>query len=116
MIREADVDDYKTNQPLRSTGVKAETEGLMIAAQDQSLPTKSNFARIVKGGTSPLAGYATSTKNIISSYLSYLNALSSASLACLKIRLVVKGAGAVILLFVWNTKRVLYVIIKAVKT
>ena len=66
MIRKADVDDYKTNQPLRNTGVKAETEGLMIAAQDQSLPSKSNFARIVKGGTSPLPGYATSTKNIIS--------------------------------------------------
>ena len=54
-IREADVDDYKTNQWLRSTGLKAETEGLVIiAAQDQSLPTKSYFARIVKDGTSPL--------------------------------------------------------------
>ena len=53
-IREADVDDYKTNQWLRSAGLKAETEGLIIAAQDQSLPTKSYFARIVKDGTSPL--------------------------------------------------------------
>ena len=26
---------------LRSTGLKAETEGLIIAAQDQNLPTKS---------------------------------------------------------------------------
>ena len=41
IIREADVDDYKTNQRLRSTGLKAETEGLIIAAQDQNLPTKS---------------------------------------------------------------------------
>ena len=54
-IREVDVDDYKTNQWLRSTGLKAETEGLVIiAAQGQSLPTKSYFARIVKDGTSPL--------------------------------------------------------------
>ena len=53
-IREADVDDYKTNQLLRSTGLKAETQGLIIAAQDHSLPTKSYFARIVKDGTSPL--------------------------------------------------------------
>ena len=55
-IREADVDDYKTNQLqwLRSTGLKAETEGLIIAVQHQSLPTKSYFARIVKEGTSPL--------------------------------------------------------------
>ena len=32
-IREADVDDYKTNQLqwLRSTGLKAETEGLIIS-------------------------------------------------------------------------------------
>ena len=40
-IREADVDDYKTNLWLRSTGLKTETEGLINAAQDQSLPTKS---------------------------------------------------------------------------
>ena len=53
-LREADVDGYKTNQWLRSTGLKAETEGLIIAAQDQSLPTKSYFARIVKDGSSPL--------------------------------------------------------------
>ena len=53
-IREADVDDYKTNQLLRSTGLKAETQGLIITAQDHSLPTKSYFARIVKDGTSPL--------------------------------------------------------------
>ena len=53
--READVDDYKTNQWLRSTGLKAETEGLVIiAAKGQSLPTKSYFARIVKDDTSPL--------------------------------------------------------------
>ena len=44
----------KTNQWLRSTGLKAETEGLIIAVQDQSLRAKSYFARIVKDGTSPL--------------------------------------------------------------
>ena len=38
------------------------------------------------------------------------NALSSVSLACLEMSFNVKGPGAVILLFVWNTKRVLYVI------
>lgn len=53
-IREEDVDDYKTNQWLKRTGLKAETEGLIIAAQDQSLPTQSYFARIVKDSTSPL--------------------------------------------------------------
>ena len=53
-LREADVDGYKTNQWLRSTGLKAKTEGVIIAAPDQSLPTKSYFARIVKDGSSPL--------------------------------------------------------------
>lgn len=53
-LRETDVDDYITNQWLRSTGLKAETEGLIIADQDQNLPTKSYFARIVKDGSSPL--------------------------------------------------------------
>ena len=47
-------DDYKANQWLRSMGLKAETEGLITAAQDQSVPTKSYYARIVKDGTSPL--------------------------------------------------------------
>ena len=40
-MRKADVNDYKTNQWLRSTGLKTETGGLIIA--DQSLPTKSFF-------------------------------------------------------------------------
>ena len=34
-IRESDVDDYKTKQWLRSTGMKADTEGLILATQDQ---------------------------------------------------------------------------------
>ena len=46
--RKANVHDYKTNQWLRSKRLKAETEGLILAAQDQSLPTESYFARIVK--------------------------------------------------------------------
>ena len=34
--------------------MKAESEGLIIAAQDQSLSVKSYYARIAKVGTSPL--------------------------------------------------------------
>ena len=52
--KEADVDQNKTNQWLRSTGLKAETEGLIIAAQDQSLATRSYHARIIKDGTDPM--------------------------------------------------------------
>lgn len=37
MFKDADVDQQKTNQWLRSTGLKGETESLMTAGQDLSL-------------------------------------------------------------------------------
>ena len=39
-IKEADVDFKQTNNWLKGTGLKAENEGLIIAAQDQSLATR----------------------------------------------------------------------------
>ena len=53
-IKEADVDHHKTNQWLKSSGLKAETEGFIVAAQDQSLATRSYHASIIKDDTSPL--------------------------------------------------------------
>ena len=53
-IKEADVDHHKTNQWLKSSGLKSETEGFIIAAQDQSLATRLYHASIIKDGTSPL--------------------------------------------------------------
>ena len=50
-IKEADVDHHKTNQWLKSSGLKAETEGFIIAAQDQNLATRSYHASIIKDGT-----------------------------------------------------------------
>ena len=38
-IKEADVDYKQANKWLKGAGLKAETEGLIIAAQDQSLAT-----------------------------------------------------------------------------
>ena len=52
--KEANVDQNKTNKWLRSTGLKAEAEGLIIAAQDQNLATRSYHARIIKDGTDPM--------------------------------------------------------------
>ena len=51
--KEADVDQEKTNKWLKTVGLKAETEGLIIAAQDQSLATRSYHHRIIKDGTDP---------------------------------------------------------------
>ena len=38
-IKEADVDMKATNQWFKSSGLQDETEGLIIAAQDQTLTT-----------------------------------------------------------------------------
>ena len=53
-MKDADVDLQRTNQRLTSTGLKAETEGLIIAAQDQSLATRLYHSNIIKDGTNPL--------------------------------------------------------------
>ena len=53
-VNDADVNKDQTHKWLRSAGLKAETEGLLIAAQDQSLATKSYHHRIMKDGTDPL--------------------------------------------------------------
>ena len=52
-ISEADVDYHQTNKWLKAAGLKAETEGLIIAAQDQSLATRSYHHRIIKDGADP---------------------------------------------------------------
>ena len=39
-VKDADIDHHKTNQWLKNIGLKAETEGLIIAVQDQSLATR----------------------------------------------------------------------------
>ena len=47
--------DFKqTNNWLKGTGLKAETEGLMTTAQDQSLVTRLYHPKIIKDGTSLL--------------------------------------------------------------
>jgi len=48
------VDFKQTNNWLKGTGLKAETEGLIIAAQDQSLSTRLYHYKIIKDRTSRL--------------------------------------------------------------
>ena len=52
-INEADIDPTSTHQWLSSSGLKAETEGFIMAAQDQSLNTRNYQAHIIKNGTNP---------------------------------------------------------------
>ena len=71
-VKDADVDCHKTNWWLKSSGLKAETEGLITAAQDQSLATISYHARIIKDNTSPMCRmcnkYEETVDNIVSGY------------------------------------------------
>ena len=52
-INKADVDKSATFAWLKSSGLKGETEGLIMAAQDQSLPTKAQQARVYKCTNDP---------------------------------------------------------------
>ena len=51
--KQADVDKKHTHQWLRSSGLKAESEGLILAAQDQSLMTRNFEANVLKNGANP---------------------------------------------------------------
>ena len=52
----------RRHQWLRNAAVKAEIKGLIIAAQDQSLATRSYRHLIIKDGTDPNTEYAENTK------------------------------------------------------
>ena len=53
-IKEADVDYKQIKNWLKGKGLKAQTESLTIAVQDQSLATKLYHHKIIKDGTNPL--------------------------------------------------------------
>ena len=48
LSKKADVDQEKTHQWLRGMGLKAETEGFIMAAQGQILFTRNCQSKIVK--------------------------------------------------------------------
>ena len=50
-VNKPDVDQEKTHLWLRSSGLKSESEGLIVVALDQSLATKSYHHKIVNDGT-----------------------------------------------------------------
>lgn len=50
-LKDTDVDQQETNQWLRGTGLKGETEGLMIEVQDLSLATRSYHLSTLTAGS-----------------------------------------------------------------
>ena len=52
-VNKSDVETEQTHKWLKSPGLKGETEGLIIPAQDQSLATRSYHNKIIKDGTDP---------------------------------------------------------------
>ena len=52
-LKRPDVNETETHKWLKSSGLKSETEGLIIAAQDQSLMTKQYQSEIMKNGMNP---------------------------------------------------------------
>ena len=52
-VGKPDINQDNTHQWLRKSGLKAETESFIIAAQDQSIPTKLYQHRIIKNGSDP---------------------------------------------------------------
>jgi len=51
--KNADVDELATHQWLRNSGLKEETEGFILAAQDQSLFTRNYQANVIHNGADP---------------------------------------------------------------
>ena len=52
-VEKEDIDKELTHKWLQSSGLEAETEGLLIAAQDQSLSTRYCQHKIIKNRESP---------------------------------------------------------------
>ena len=52
--KEKDVDQDKTHNWLSTPGLKSETEGFIIAAQDQCIKTNYHRTKILKDGTDPM--------------------------------------------------------------
>ena len=76
-ISNNDVDEEKTLSWLKSSNLKAETEGFIIAAQDQSLKTKNYIANIMKIGSDSNCRYCKQQKETIDHLISGCSILAT---------------------------------------
>ena len=68
--QKADVDLHGTHQSLRSVGLKAETEGFIIAAQDQSLFTRNFQANVLHNKADPRCRFCNTSAETIDHLIS----------------------------------------------
>lgn len=64
-MKEADADMKATNQWLKSSGLKAETEGLMMAAQTKPFPQMRTIITPLKMTQMLNAAYATNMRKLL---------------------------------------------------
>ena len=72
----ANVDQRKTHQWLRSSGLKTETEGFILAAQDQCLLTRNYQAKVRKNGADPRCRICTQNYETIDHIISGCSTLA----------------------------------------
>ena len=63
--QKADVDQENAHQRLHSVGLKAESEGFIMTAQDQSLNTRNYETTIIKMGLTPNIEYVINTIKLL---------------------------------------------------
>ena len=69
-LNDQDVDEVETNRWLSTSGLKSETEGFIIAVQDQCLKTNYYRHKILKDGTDPLCRICTKQQETIDNLIS----------------------------------------------
>ena len=75
--QKADVDSVDTHQWLRSAGLKAETEGFIVAAQDQALFTRNYQANVIHNGADDKCRFCNKSTETIDHLVSGCSILAS---------------------------------------
>ena len=74
--KSADLDELATHQWPRSSGLKGETEGLILATQDQSLFTQNYQPNVIHNGADPKCKFSNQKLETIDHLVSGCSALT----------------------------------------